>query len=1572
MATTDPYNKKRKVPAVPSATTRTNSSTSSSVVPQHGVVRGKDGARPSQVLPAIPSRTESNEDEGDDKRNDEDGDDGGSGRDDDHERDRDDDGSKQDDRAMVIREGKGHENTNTRKAANGNDEVPIAKKARRETGNDVVASAGDTAITATVTGTAPVKDVNETEKQDRKSMSTILANVPALLRTTAADMAGKAQPVSITSLTSLPSSASHIAPTITTAAAKSGVDTATSPSGDIDTDTDSEAKDNQYIVSAGKQFSMLPTLASPSSLMAAVASNGGSPAGSTRSTAVGPTSIPGTSYIPWIVWNAAKQSWTVTREAIEFLDTLPDFLEVLSAFGKSRSGKSTLIGALMRRSKVFPISDSSSACTKGIYLATVTEQVSDRRVQANCRRLWVDTEGWNAVNANVQMDIDILVMIMILSSSVILNVMRTMDRSIVDTLKDVLAAASNMQVTPGRTVSMMDSKERQEFMPRFMCVIQSSTLQLVSSKDGVSTLTAQQYFESEVLDKHADLKRAMYESFGQHSECRTLPPPCENEAHYRFVDQDAGCEVMRQPPKYTTTRWHDAIHALRNNLDDHVRVKCMQGNMITGPMLARLSKFVVTRLNEQSKMVHGERPHMSMNIYDSTPLLKKLILSSTVRRYIKDAIVIFDNVYRRLCEADQQAGAPKFVRDMAQKQYQQQLQQQQQQNRQKSANGGGLPMLAPARRKLPIAPGAANVFTLYQSLVIEWHAIQTSMLRDIAVSHKASLVKQDTVPVATTMTMSSSVSSLTKSFPDMSKEPWYEAVTSEWDIEIGDHIRRIWLTNRQAHAKWLRVMLIDCVETTFQTFESNIGAAMAAHVATAITSPPPSLPAVTAADTSMTTVTVTGATVASGTTPANPPQPALLHAGVTPPTPSLPHATLSTTTSATSITMAATSTKLSTSILTIPRIDEMIASAIQEWNTRYFSRHEIKTVVPDWFTNPARHIYFPVWKCPSTNLAITATTTAHSVGIVGHNNSNYSNNNNNNDGETLLIQYNGAAGEGVVLPLDMYTTERIRTNLVKLVSTSSLDLWVEHQRRKLADQVLSSELLSKWMSKYGTALSKIVDQYTTRLRTLETNLAVLQHKTDSERKQHTSMDEEHQKEAMKHAEALLKMSQDMSQKQLEWEKKLTSIANQHRTALAEWEEKMRAVEESRDIALTKQKQALDDGARRKKEASVESARLTAELQNAESVSKSFKVQLDQQIVQCDQAQQSRDQISADLESERNRIAEFETRERKHMATLNELLRERDELRKKVEQISVKLDHETSQRATSDARGVELQSNMLTLSTSLESIKASQKQAVAEWHARQETKIKECTDLQGRVNALDQQIHELRESHTRERAMDRNHSDRALRTSADELDRAKKELVEARETSDALNKRVIQQSDAIRDYKLEAQKYSLLSPQLESLKRMNSGLSDQITKLKRQLQQYQLQGQQHTPTLPSVGAYGMTSSMVKHHMLGKPAGQQLPRTSATIRAPSTSARRLLTVPSLSHPTSTAVMTTTTSTPLSPGISAEEETTDATLSETGMAESTMGGQEDDIGSITEDRLDANHYPVDGEDHTGIAEY
>ncbi|XP_058865344.1 guanylate-binding protein 5-like [Acipenser ruthenus] len=153
----------------------------------------------------------------------------------------------------------------------------------------------------------------------------------------------------------------------------------------------------------------------------------------------------------------------IDEEVAKYLSTLTGVTEVISVFGKHRTGKSYLLSRFFGDRNGFKVEHGYKACTKGIW---VWARPHPSRPDTNL--LLLDTEGTDDVEGGVLQDKQIFVLTSLLSSSLIYNTMKSLSRSDTRDIIELLQAVREITVDRNQEGS---GGSLRDYLPNHFCFV---------------------------------------------------------------------------------------------------------------------------------------------------------------------------------------------------------------------------------------------------------------------------------------------------------------------------------------------------------------------------------------------------------------------------------------------------------------------------------------------------------------------------------------------------------------------------------------------------------------------------------------------------------------------------------------------------------------------------------------------------------------------------------------------------------------------------------------------------------------------------------------------------------------------------------------------------------------------------------------------------------------------------------------------------------------------------------------------------------------------------------------------
>ena len=123
--------------------------------------------------------------------------------------------------------------------------------------------------------------------------------------------------------------------------------------------------------------------------------------------------------------------YTINEEAIQFLNSIKGPVSVVTIAGEYRSGKSYLAGTLIGHNGAFKMGDSYKGVTKGFWIYDKAIQIPNSTGEI-INVIFIDSEGLADTTNKKDKDLKAYMLTLLMSSHVILNYSKYIDRPMVE------------------------------------------------------------------------------------------------------------------------------------------------------------------------------------------------------------------------------------------------------------------------------------------------------------------------------------------------------------------------------------------------------------------------------------------------------------------------------------------------------------------------------------------------------------------------------------------------------------------------------------------------------------------------------------------------------------------------------------------------------------------------------------------------------------------------------------------------------------------------------------------------------------------------------------------------------------------------------------------------------------------------------------------------------------------------------------------------------------------------------------------------------------------------------------
>ena len=279
----------------------------------------------------------------------------------------------------------------------------------------------------------------------------------------------------------------------------------------------------------------------------------------------------------------------INPEALEVVRAIQTPVCVLSVAGLYRTGKSFLLNRLLGLQDAFEIGPTVNPCTKGLWIWSKPVSLSYNRTL-----LLIDTEGLGSFERDETVDMHIFSLSVLLSSMLIYNSMGSIDEQAIASLSLVCKLTQHVHI---KANSANSAAAYAAYFPAFIWVLRDFSLQL---EEAGRKTSAREYLEGclrpvegstpDVLTKN-QIRRTILDFF-KDRDCVTLIRPVNDERQLR--------EINTLPYDTLRPKFREQVEDLVTKVLNTVRVKMIEGTVLTGEMLAELTTQYTEAINNDS------------------------------------------------------------------------------------------------------------------------------------------------------------------------------------------------------------------------------------------------------------------------------------------------------------------------------------------------------------------------------------------------------------------------------------------------------------------------------------------------------------------------------------------------------------------------------------------------------------------------------------------------------------------------------------------------------------------------------------------------------------------------------------------------------------------------------------------------------------------------------------------------------------------------------------------------------------------------------------------------------------
>mmetsp|Transcript_4879 Transcript_4879/g.9126 ORF Transcript_4879/g.9126 Transcript_4879/m.9126 type:complete len:437 (+) Transcript_4879:1130-2440(+) len=283
-------------------------------------------------------------------------------------------------------------------------------------------------------------------------------------------------------------------------------------------------------------------------------------------------------------------SCRLNPEAVDMLAAIKEDVCVVSVAGLYRTGKSFLLNRLIGLQEGFEIGPTVNPCTKGLWIWG--EPIT---LPHNRKLVLIDTEGLGSFDRDSTVDMQIITLSVLLSSTFVYNSMGAIDEQAIESLSLVCKLTERIHV---KSQADANPEMYASYFPSFIWVLRDFALQI--QDEDRNPAAARDYLENclqpvegttEDIKQKNIIRRTILEFF-KDRDCFTLIRPLNNEKQLR--------EINAIPYDSLRPKFREQIEKFVNKTIRTIKPKTIDGTPLNGLMLAQLAESYVIAINNHA------------------------------------------------------------------------------------------------------------------------------------------------------------------------------------------------------------------------------------------------------------------------------------------------------------------------------------------------------------------------------------------------------------------------------------------------------------------------------------------------------------------------------------------------------------------------------------------------------------------------------------------------------------------------------------------------------------------------------------------------------------------------------------------------------------------------------------------------------------------------------------------------------------------------------------------------------------------------------------------------------------
>ena len=291
-----------------------------------------------------------------------------------------------------------------------------------------------------------------------------------------------------------------------------------------------------------------------------------------------------------------NKKFEIVPETINFIkENIEGGLSFCSIVGKYRSGKSFLMNKLLdlKKSQGFAVSPTLNSCTRGIWIWSKPIYIP----RDNLHIIFIDTEGLDSVDRDIDNDTKLFALTVLLSSYFIYNSIGAIDENSIQSLALISHLIKTISIDENQKI--VNEYQLSQYAPHLLWILRDFVLEIRDTRG--RPVSSSQYLESALTDipmnqggtrdlQKSNLVRQNILNFFRYRDCITLIRPVNDENDLRNI-QSLSDDNIR--PEFITQ-----LHSIRDKIYKNCVQKTINGIGLTGVNLNTFINQFVDNFNK--------------------------------------------------------------------------------------------------------------------------------------------------------------------------------------------------------------------------------------------------------------------------------------------------------------------------------------------------------------------------------------------------------------------------------------------------------------------------------------------------------------------------------------------------------------------------------------------------------------------------------------------------------------------------------------------------------------------------------------------------------------------------------------------------------------------------------------------------------------------------------------------------------------------------------------------------------------------------------------------------------------